>query len=253
MLEAQGPDGLFAIFDQDREGGFFSVYHPEKNGILASIRIYDGESKISLCEYDVQLMWSSDRTKCGVTIFGKMQGIINIATGKEICAPLSDLRNEITDEDWLKGFEEQYLDQKTFVISRQHYWKSFVKSHEPEIIDSCPREETTFETNFIVYEIGLNNQIAVFEDEGDTGYLYVYSSREQEIDRYVHIYDRSEKLPVMREDVEVIWSEDGNKCGVVIWGKLRGIINLISNQEGRVWLESRDTPGVGDEEWLKGF
>lgn len=37
------------------------------------------------------------------------------------------------------------------------------------------------------------------------------------------------------------------------WGKMRGIINVAKGQEAGVWLESRNTPGIGDAEWLKGF
>ena len=50
-----------------------------------------------------------------------------------------------------------------------------------------------------------------------------------------------------------MWSEDGTKCGVAIWDKMRGIIDVASDREGRVWLENRDTPGIADREWLKGF
>jgi len=38
-----------------------------------------------------------------------------------------------------------------------------------------------------------------------------------------------------------------------IWGKMRGIIDLASGGEGRVWMENRDTPGIGDQKWLAGF
>lgn len=116
-----------------------------------------------------------------------------------------------------------------------------------------PEEETPPETKFIVHAVGPEEQTAVFEDEGETGYLYLYSSREQAVVRYLHIYDRSNKLPVSRDDVQVAWSQDGAKCGVLIWGKMRGIIDVASDREGRVWLESRDTPGIGDREWLEGF
>jgi hypothetical protein len=58
---------------------------------------------------------------------------------------------------------------------------------------------------------------------------------------------------VVPEDVGVVWSADGAKCGVIIWEKMRGIIDRLKNQEGRVKLDKRETPGIGDKEWLKGF
>ena len=100
---------------------------------------------------------------------------------------------------------------------------------------------------------GSPGVFGVFEDDGETGYLYLYEPGGREIFRDLHIYDRSPNLPVEEHDVQVLWSEDLTKCGVLIWGKMRGIINLATGQDGRVWLESRSTPGIGDVEWLKGF
>ena len=83
--------------------------------------------------------------------------------------------------------------------------------------------------------------------------MYVYQPDEKRILRHLHLYDRSADLKVAENDVIVVWSADKSKCGVVIWGKMRGIIDLASGREGRVWIDSRDTPGIGDAEWLAGF
>ena len=69
----------------------------------------------------------------------------------------------------------------------------------------------------------------------------------------MQIYDCEEKLKVKEDDVEVLWSSDGSKCGVKIWGGMRGIIDLKKNIEGRVKLEKRDTPFIDDLDWLHGF
>jgi hypothetical protein len=101
-----------------------------------------------------------------------------------------------------------------------------------------------------VYTSGPNKTFAVFEDYAETGYLYLYSSAEQTVLRFLHVYDR---LDVAPEDVQVMWAAGETKCGVAIWDKMRGIIDLASGGEGRVWMESRDTPGIGDQKWLEGF
>src|SRR5215467_1970547 len=90
----------------------------------------------------------------------------------------------------------------------------------------------------------------VFEDDGETGYLYLYEPGGREVFHHLHIYDRSPILRVNEQDVKITWSNDFSKCGVQIWGKMRGIINLATGKEGRVWLESPETPGIGDDEWL---
>jgi hypothetical protein len=105
---------------------------------------------------------------------------------------------------------------------------------------------------FIKEAEGPMGVFCVFEDDGETGYLYIYKPNGG-IVRHLHVYDRSILLPIGEQDVRVEWSVDLTKCGVFIWDKMRGIIYLASEREGRVWLENRDTPGIGDLEWLKGF
>lgn len=120
--------------------------------------------------------------------------------------------------------------------------------------DLLPESEfPPLQTNFIIYEKGLGKQFCVFEDEGDTGYLYLYDSAHQKVLRHLHVYDHPKTLGVSAQDVDVVWSEDYSKCGAIIWGKMRGIIDLKTGQEGRVKLENRDTPGIGDDKWLAGF
>ena len=107
--------------------------------------------------------------------------------------------------------------------------------------------------DFVIETAGPPGLFGVFEDDGETGYLYLYEPGGREVFRHLHIYDRTPNLPVQEQDVRVIWSEDFSKVGVLIWSKMRGIVNLVTSQEGRVWLESRNTPGIGDAEWLRGF
>lgn len=78
-------------------------------------------------------------------------------------------------------------------------------------------------------------------------------SPEEEKCSDIFIYDRVPNLTVREQDVCVIWSEDLTKVGVLIWKKMRGIINLATDQEGRIWLENRDTPGIDDSKWMGRF
>ncbi|MFO0451563.1 MAG: DUF2251 domain-containing protein [Pseudomonadota bacterium] len=106
---------------------------------------------------------------------------------------------------------------------------------------------------FVNKAAGPPGVFGVFEDDGETGYLYLYEPGGREVFQHLHLYDRKPSLPVQEQDVRVIWSEDFSKAGVLIWGKMRGIINVDTGQEGRVWLEDRSTPGIGDSGWLMGF
>lgn len=108
-------------------------------------------------------------------------------------------------------------------------------------------------SDFIVDNMRPDGTAAVFEDDGETGYLYIYRPETGEILQHLHLYDRSKDVNVTPSDVRVLWSADSNKCGAFIWGKMRGIIDLKSKKEGRVWLENRETPGIADPNWLSGF
>jgi hypothetical protein len=252
MKEVEGPVGLFAIFSEDEGAGYFCSYRLETHTVLAQVRVYVCSEKLSVRESDVQVMWSSDRTKCGVAIFGRMRAVLDISNERELCLPFEDRKSPaITDPKWLEGFGD-YIDLDLFIRARQRYWKEIVKEHEPTA-QPLPQEQTPIETNFIIYARGPNKTFAVFEDYAETGYLYLYSSAEQTVVRFLHVYDGSDKLNVASGDVQVMWAADKSKCGVAIWGTMRGIIDLASGQEGRVWLESRDTPGIDDQKWLEGF
>ena len=114
-------------------------------------------------------------------------------------------------------------------------------------------EQDTGTSAFVIEAAGRQGVFGVFEDDWDTGYLYLYEPGGREVFGHLHIYDRTPILTVQEGDVRVLWSEDLSKVGVVIWGKMRGIVNLVTGKEGRVWLEDRNTPGINDTGWLKGF
>jgi len=98
---------------------------------------------------------------------------------------------------------------------------------------------------------------AFFEDTpGDKetppgGYLYIKKRESDEIIRHLEIY--ALPLDVEDEDVEILWSSDGKKCGISIWGRMRGIINLATGIEMSLPLLRRDSPAITDPEWLEGF
>lgn len=249
-LESPGRDGLFAIFQEEEGAGYLFVYKPETKEVLAQIRIYEGGPGLSIHENDLQVIWSADYRSCGVAVWGQMRGIINLADGKEKSMPLQNRSDTgITDPDWLQGFSMP-SDSNRFIRARQRYWKKMVTN---ESVDQSADEEVPTITGFIRYEKGPDDCFAVFEDEGETGYLYLYNSANDAISSHLHLYDRSAKVDIGPEDVQVVWSDDLSKCGVVIWGKMRGIIDLKNGREGRVWLQDRNTPGIGDRDWLTGF
>jgi hypothetical protein len=252
MIELEGKDGIFAVFSEDEGAGYFFTYHAATETVLAQVQLYSASKKIAVRESDVAIIWSSDQTKCAAIVFGRMRAVLDVAHGTEQCFPVVDSESPaIVNPDLLKGFDH-YLDRDTFVRARQRYWKEKLKEHKPHS-QSLPESQTPSQTNFILCAVGPRKEFAVFEDDGETGYFYLYSSVEETVLRFVHIYDRTERVQVDTEDVEITWASGIEKCGVAIWGAVRGIIEVKSGDVTRVRIESRDTPGVSDNRWLYGF
>lgn len=109
------------------------------------------------------------------------------------------------------------------------------------------------EVGFICEAVGPLGLFGVFEDDGDTGYLYLYDTGGRGVLKHIHVYDRSSELSVRETDVKVVWSSDLQKCGVLVFDKFRGIIDIAKSEEGRVWMKNRNSPGIADQEWLQGF
>jgi len=231
-------------------GGFLYIKERKTGKIVQHLQIYNLPLEVK--EDDIEVFWSSNEKKCGVSIWGRMRGIINLANGSELAAPVVSRDSPaIDDPEWLEGFDD-YIDRDQFIYARQRYWKRMAKQLDPSIRIN-EEEVVPVETNFVVYTSGPHGLFAVFEDNGETGYLYLYESKAKRVVEHLLIYDRSEEIDVIARDVWVGWSEEGAKCGVAVWNKMRGIIDRIKNQEGRIKLESRSTPGITDPEWLKGF
>ena len=106
---------------------------------------------------------------------------------------------------------------------------------------------------FVSDEGGPDAYVGFFEDDGSTGYLYISDRRKREVVEHLQIYTDSPGLNVDEKDVRVIWSHDGTKCAVVIWGGIRGVIDLANSKQGRAFMDSRNTPPISDMEWLAGF
>jgi hypothetical protein len=72
-----------------------------------------------------------------------------------------------------------------------------------------------------------SNYSAVFEDDGDTAYLYAYdrSSTANRILDGVHIYDASDARDAETE-ISIIWSPDGLKAGLLMNEELVAVLNF---------------------------
>jgi hypothetical protein len=100
---------------------------------------------------------------------------------------------------------------------------------------------------------GPDDFAGFFEDDGETGYLYVSNRKLNKIVRHLQIYNEAKAINPQEQDVSVVWSADGQKCGVIIFDGMRGIIDLRRGIEGRSKMTDRSSPPIDDTEWLGGF
>ena len=253
MLERLRSDGLAAIFHEDAGEGYFFLYRPASREVLQQVKLYATPPIPSIREEDVDIFWSRDEGKAGISVWGRMRAILNVGgKDEEVCLIETPDSPAIQTPDTVSLFPE-YLDRKNFLEARKRYWeRSLLEAHPGFPILDQPT--SLLESRFLVAALDSNGkQAAVFEDEGETGYLYVYSVGRAAVQAHVHVYDCSDALQIAKDNVDVLWSTDESKCAVRIWGQMRGIIDLRMRKEGRAWLENRDTPGINDAEWLRGF
>ncbi len=105
------------------------------------------------------------------------------------------------------------------------------------------------ETSEFIVGWELNGYRAFFEQDDATGYLYLADA--DRIIYALHIYKRTPSLKVAEPDVDVVWAGSGDRCGVKIFGKLRGVISLEGDMYRPANVMSSD--GINEAEWLKGF
>jgi hypothetical protein len=253
MLVRLRSDGLEAIFHEDEGEGYFFLYKPVSREVLQQVQLYARPTAPQVREEDVDIFWSKDEGKAGVSVWGRMRAILDVGGKNEEVCLLATPDSPAIQVTGTTSLFPEYIDRNNFLEARSRYWKNTLmqEHHDLQISD---QPASLLETNFIVAALDSHGQrAAVFEDEGETGYLYVYSTGTASVQTHVQIYDRSDALQIAKDNVDVLWSTDESKCAVRIWGQLRGIIDLRMRKEGRAWLENRDTPGISDSEWLRGF
>ena len=215
IVDSPGPGSLSAVFEDEDGVGYLYVFDERAERVLIDLPIYNKSPFSQVGERDVAVLWSVDGTKCGVSVLGKLHGVIDVKNDTKTSTLIDSEGMDSTLADaWLEGFDL---------------------------------------SGFVVYESFNNDLVGFFEDDIDTGYLYVYHRKRKKIVKHLQVYTRVAYLGILRNDVRVLWAEDGHKCGVAIWGALRGIIDLSGDREGRILVESKDTPPIVEPDWVSGF
>jgi len=111
MLYAPGPEGVFAVFEDSAETGWFYLYGAKQNAILKCAHIYD-RANVLVDEDVVDIGWAADGSACGLAVWGEFRAFLGVSSDLEMRKAVRDAEERgIPASDWPAGFE-RYLEKK---------------------------------------------------------------------------------------------------------------------------------------------
>jgi hypothetical protein len=111
ILYSPGPGGIFAIFEDGAETGWFYLYAQTHKKILRCTHVYN-RSNVAVREDEVDVGWAADDSVCGIAVFGQFRAFLGIVSDLEIRKPIMSADEDgISTQDWPSGFEH-YLENR---------------------------------------------------------------------------------------------------------------------------------------------
>ena len=109
MLYAPGPEGIFAVFEDTDQTGWFYLYSAQQKKILRSTDIYN-RANVAVEEDVVDMGWAVDGSACGLAVWGEFRAFLGISNDLAIGKPVRNAEEDgIPAADWPRGFE-RYLE-----------------------------------------------------------------------------------------------------------------------------------------------
>ena len=111
MLYSTGPEGIFAIFEDSDQAGWFYLYGAKQREILKSAQIYN-RSNVAVDEDVVDIGWAVDGSACGLAVWGEFRAFLGVSNALEMRKPVMNAGEDgIPATDWPAGFD-RYLETK---------------------------------------------------------------------------------------------------------------------------------------------
>lgn len=111
MLYSAGPQGIFAVFEDFSQKGWFYLYSATQQKILKSAYIYS-HANVCVEEDVIDIGWASDDSCCGLAVWGEFRAFLGLSTDIHIEKPLTQPDEDgIPSTKWPAGFE-LYLEKK---------------------------------------------------------------------------------------------------------------------------------------------
>jgi Uncharacterized protein conserved in bacteria (DUF2251) len=111
MLYAPGPEGIFAVFEDTADAGWFYLYSAAQRAILKGAHIYN-RANVVVDEDVVDIGWAADGSACGLAVWGEFRAFLGVSKPLELRKPVMDAEDRgIPASEWPVGFE-RYQEKK---------------------------------------------------------------------------------------------------------------------------------------------
>ena len=112
LLYAPGPEGVFAVFEDSAETGWFYLYGAKQRAILKCAHIYS-RANVLVDEDVVDIGWAADGSVSGLAVWGEFRAFLGVSSDLELRKPVMDAEERgIPASAWPAGFD-RYLEQGT--------------------------------------------------------------------------------------------------------------------------------------------
>jgi len=146
------------------------------------------------------------------------------------------------------------LRYEEFVRARNLHWQGEAKKLGPDAVipkfDEVPRGND--DSNFMLYAPGPDGIFAVFEDSAESGWFYLYGTKQRAIMKCTHIYNRA-NVAVDEDVVDIGWAVDGSACGLAVWGEFRAFLGVSKDLEICKPVKNAEEDGIPAGDWPAGF
>jgi hypothetical protein len=111
ILYSDGPDGMFAVFEDSEQTGWFYLYDAKQQKILKAAHIYD-RANVAVEEDIVDIGWAADDSACGLALWGEFRAFFGLSNELALLKPVTDSEERgIPSSEWPAGFDH-YLEKK---------------------------------------------------------------------------------------------------------------------------------------------
>jgi hypothetical protein len=111
VLYSPGPRGIFAVFEDFDQKGWFYLYDAQQKKVLKSAYVYN-RANVAVEEDVIDIGWAADDSACGLAVWGEFRAFLGVSSDVHIEKPVTSAEETgVPAAKWPGGFE-LYLEKK---------------------------------------------------------------------------------------------------------------------------------------------